>query len=77
MLRGELSAEYGIAEDWWGRQPRCTAKTGWVVLAAHIDIAKRTQMQIAACRLGIAIVASDLGGGPGGATAPSVLDSAE
>ena len=50
VFRREFSAEYGIPEDWWSRQPRCASKTGWVVLSAHHDMCKRTRMQIAACR---------------------------
>ena len=55
-IRCELEVEFGISKDWWQRQPRCTSKTGWITLSAANDAAKRAGQQVAACRLGIAIV---------------------
>ena len=57
-IRCDLEVEYGIPKVWWRRQPRCTSKTGWITLSAARDAATRAAMQVAACRLGIAIVRS-------------------
>ena len=58
-FRAELEAEFDIPSCWWQAQPRCTSKSGWVVYQADGDLKKRARLQIAACRLGIAIVAAD------------------
>ena len=57
-IRWGLEEEYGISREWWQRQPRCTSKTGWITMSASRDAARRAVMQVAACRLGIAIVSS-------------------
>jgi hypothetical protein len=55
-MRRRLNDEYGIPGGWWGAQPRCTAKTGWIVLDAARTPERRAILQVAACRLGLAIV---------------------
>ena len=55
-MRAELEAEFGIQAAWWGQQPACTSKTGWVTLNAHASSKQRVAMQIAACKLGLAIM---------------------
>ena len=58
-MRHELEVEYGILPAWWGAQPSCTSKSGWVTTRAHESPIQRARMQIAACRLGIAIIGLD------------------
>ena len=53
--RARLGADFRIAPEWWARQPRVTAKTGWVTLHADPSARRRAQMQIASCVLGIAV----------------------
>ena len=55
-LRAELARTHRFSLDWWSRQPRCTAKSGWVTYSAAPSAEGRTQCAIAACKLGIAIV---------------------
>ena len=52
-----LERQHRIAPRWWREQPRCTAKTGWVVADAAPTAARRATLQVAACSLGMAIVA--------------------
>ena len=54
-MRAELEAEFGI-QAWWGQQPACTSKSGWFTLGAHPKADKRVSFQIAACRLGLAVM---------------------
>ena len=52
----KLKAEFGIQAAWWGQQPACTSKSGWITLGAHPKADKRVSFQIAACRLGLAVM---------------------
>ena len=54
--RTDLCTEFGIQANWWGQQPACTSKSGWITLGAHPKADKRASFQIAACRLGLAIM---------------------
>ena len=54
--RGRLQMEYRIPRDWWVRQPRCTAKSGWVTLGAAAAPERRAALQVAACVLGMRIL---------------------
>ena len=54
--RTALCIEFGIQATWWGQQPACTSKSGWITLGAHPKADKRVSFQIAACRLGLAIM---------------------
>jgi hypothetical protein len=56
-VRVQLSVAYGIGEGWWLAQPRCTAKSGWITLAAAITVEERACLQVAACKMGMAIMA--------------------
>ena len=58
-MRSELELEFGIQPAWWMAQPACTSKSGWVTTHAHVNAAQRVRMQIASCRLGIAIIGLD------------------
>ena len=63
-LRARLDVAYRVPLGWQS-QPRVTAKSGWVVMGAGPTIAQRAEWQIAAGRLGMAIVsAADLYFGP-------------
>ena len=53
-----LERELGISPGWWANQPRCTAKTGWITSAAASSTERRASLQVAACRLGLTIVAA-------------------
>jgi hypothetical protein len=54
--RVELCTEYGMPMSWWSAQPRCTAKSGWITVAAGGPVARRAALQVAACRLGLYIM---------------------
>ena len=55
-LRRELEDEFGINPEWWRQQPSCTSKSGWITTSAAPEAARRAELQMAACRLGIAIL---------------------
>ena len=55
-LRASVGKTHGIPAAWWKRQPRVTSKTGWVVLSAAHSAERRGVLQVAACKLGIAIL---------------------
>ena len=59
-----LSREFSLLPRWFTRQPRCTAKSGWVVFRASPDRRRRACMQVAACRLGIHVLAHTWEGNP-------------
>ena len=50
-----ISAEYNVPRDWWQRQPRVTSKTGWITEGAHPSRLRWGILQVAVCRLGIAV----------------------
>ena len=58
-MRARASRAWGVAPDWWAAQPRCTAKSGWITLAAADTVAQRARCQVAACTVGIEHVATD------------------
>ena len=60
--RKALEEEYNIPPSWWEEQPRCTACTGWITLGSAPTRPQRSARQVAACRLGIAIVKDNLNG---------------
>ena len=72
-MRSELELEYGIQPAWWMAQPACTSKSGWVTTHAHVNAAQRVRMQIASCRLGIAIIWLD----PVAALPPAAASASE
>ena len=72
-MRSELELEYGIQTAWWLAQPACTSKSGWVTTHAHVNAAQRVRMQIASCRLGIAIIGLD----PVAALLPAAASASE
>ena len=47
---------HGLAANFWAEQPRVTSKSGWITHGASHSSSGRAGMQIAACKLGIAIV---------------------
>jgi hypothetical protein len=53
--RQRLCAEFAFDLGWWGRQPRCTAKTGWIIQSAAATVERRAVLQVAACQLGMLI----------------------
>lgn len=54
--RGAMEREYRIPPAWWAAQPRCTSKTGWITTAAGRTARRRAELQVAACRMGLAVV---------------------
>lgn len=56
--RSGLEREFNIHPSWWSRQPRCTAKTGWITAAAGPTVQRRAELQVAACRLGLHVMAA-------------------
>jgi len=55
-LRAALQEEYGLDAGWWKKQPRVTAKSGWITYAAAMSSENRLKALLAANRLGIVIV---------------------
>ena len=51
--RMSLEAKFDIPNSWWGRQPRCCSKTGWVTFSAAPDFDGSVLCAIAANTLGI------------------------
>ena len=56
--RKRLEEAYGIGPQWWSRQPRITAKSGWITHAAALSPAGRVKALIAANAMGIQVVQS-------------------
>ena len=54
-MRVSLESRYGLVSEWWSQQPRCTTKSGWVVLDAAPSLQERVRCCCAASLLGIAI----------------------
>ena len=54
--RHNLNNLHSIPADWWAQQPRVTAKTGWITYDAGEDVATRAHRQVAANKLGVAIL---------------------
>jgi hypothetical protein len=54
--RRSIGFEFGIGAAWWRSQPRCTSKSGWVVVTAGRTVVRRATLQVAACSLGLRIV---------------------
>ncbi|CAE8591885.1 unnamed protein product [Polarella glacialis] len=52
----QLSVAYGISEEWWTAQPRCTAKSGWITRMAAATVEERANLQVAACKMGMAVM---------------------
>ncbi|CAK0886017.1 unnamed protein product, partial [Prorocentrum cordatum] len=52
-FRQELNSTCHIPPDWWLRQPRATLKTGWITFSAHASPARRAELQVAVCRMGL------------------------
>ena len=55
-LRAQLQEELGLDAGWWLKQPRVTAKSGWITYAAAKSRDGRLKALIAANRLGVVIV---------------------
>ena len=56
--RQTLEAAHGLDPLWWTRQPRITAKTGWITHGAALSSSSRCSAMIAANALGIEVVQS-------------------
>ena len=56
--RFRIGFNHGIPAEWWCAQPRVTAKTGWITYGAAATPGRRSELQVAACELGIEILAS-------------------
>ncbi|CAK0865763.1 unnamed protein product [Prorocentrum cordatum] len=63
--RAAIARDLRLPSSFWRTQPRVTAKSGWITYDAGRTPERRGTMQVAACRLGLAIVAAtfDLNGG--------------
>ena len=55
-FRQEIEASFNVAHGWWVRQPRVTAKSGWITFDADPSPAVRAMLQVAACKLGLRIM---------------------
>ncbi|CAK0823628.1 unnamed protein product [Prorocentrum cordatum] len=56
-FRQELIDAYHIPPGWWARQPRATLKTGWITFPAYAPAARRAELQVAVCRMGLVAMA--------------------
>jgi hypothetical protein len=54
--RTRLEQCYSLDPGWWASQPRCTAKSGWITFDAHVEPARRADLQVAACKLAFDIL---------------------
>ena len=68
-----LSRYHNLKDDWWLDQPRVTAKTGWITLAADSCPDVRAAAQVAACKLGIMICDAFDGGPHAGQMRPETV----
>jgi hypothetical protein len=71
QARDNLSLQYGLPAGWWNAQPRVTAKSGWVTIAAGPTVAARARFQVAAARMAFVIFQSGGGLDDGTRTAPA------
>ena len=55
-VRASIMLEYGLDAAWFSQQPRCTAKTGFITFQASPSPQRREQMQVATCKLALAIL---------------------
>ena len=55
-VRASLMLEYDLEAAWFGQQPRSTAKTGFITYQASHSAQRREQMQVATCKLALAIL---------------------
>ena len=53
--RLNLQCECRILPTWWAHQPRMTSKSGWITLEAATCTDRRVALQIAACRVALAV----------------------
>ena len=63
--RAAIARDLRLPPSFWRTQPRVTSKAVWITYDAGRTPERRGTMQVAACRLGLAIVAAtfDLNGG--------------
>ena len=54
--RRTIQAAHNLPHDFFFRQPRITAKSGWITTSAADTTARRAELQVAACKMGIAIL---------------------
>jgi hypothetical protein len=54
--RKQLERQFGMDSGWWQRQPKITAKSGWITFEAPRSLHGRGQAMIAANQLGIDVV---------------------
>jgi hypothetical protein len=73
--RDDLSLRYGVPIAWWTAQPRVTAKSGWITVAAGPTVEARARLQVAAARMALVIFTAGCGlvDGPDGAPAEQKL----
>ena len=60
--------------EWWGRQPRVTAKSGWITTPADSEEERLPYLQTIACRLALVVDAARATHDQGVAIAPSAPD---
>ena len=51
-----IGKQHNIAYDWWAATERILSKTGFVTLTTAGTPKRRATLQVAACKLGIAIL---------------------
>eukprot|EP00969_Alexandrium_andersonii_P253765 11216022-Alexandrium_andersonii.AAC.1 len=46
-----------MLDDWWLAQPSITAKSAWITFRDHADPTLRAEMQVAAAKVALAVMA--------------------
>ena len=54
--RRTIQSAHNLPHDWFNQQPRITAKSGWITTRAADTKERRAELQVAACKMGIAII---------------------
>ena len=55
-IRSAASETYRLTPRWWSSLPRVTSKSGWISLYADRNPLRRSVMQVAVCRVALAII---------------------
>ena len=58
--RKEIEKNAQLKPTWWAGLPRVTSKSGWICLDAHANANRRSELQVAVCKMAL-IVMRDTG----------------
>ena len=60
--RRRIEREFGVPASFWSQAPRVTTKSGWITMGAAPSQQRRATLQVATCKLGVAVMQSPLAG---------------